>query len=199
MALQRLRDFDPNYRDYFGEHDVTGYDLYSGNDKVGTVEDLLVDENGQFRYFIVNTGLWIFGKKVLLPVGQTRISFDERRLYANGLTRDQVENLPAYDENSTVDYDYEEQVRGGYRSNRMDTAGMTGAAATSAAYDRNTYSYDRDPDLFNLNERDHQNLRLYEERLVANKTRQKTGEVAVGKRVESERANVEVHSKKKEW
>ena len=37
-----------------------------------------------------------------------------------------------------------------------------------------------------------QNLKLYEERLVASKTRQKTGDVAVGKRVETELAQVSV-------
>lgn len=192
MALHRLRDFDPNYREHFENQDVIGYDLYSGDDKIGTVDDLLVDENGQFRYFIINTGLWVFGKKVLLPVGQSRISYDDRRLYANGLSREQVENLPAYDENATVDYDYEEQVRGGYRSNVVDNMGAMAAPAAPATYDRDTYNYDRDPALFDLNERDHQNLRLYEERLIANKARQKTGDVAVGKRVTSERTSVEV-------
>lgn len=36
------------------------------------------------------------------------------------------------------------------------------------------------------------NIKLYEERLVADKKRAKTGEVAIGKRVETETANVSV-------
>lgn len=43
-----------------------------------------------------------------------------------------------------------------------------------------------------LNGDEPQNLKLYEERLVANKTRQKTGDVAVGKRVETEEAHISV-------
>lgn len=43
-----------------------------------------------------------------------------------------------------------------------------------------------------LNGHEPQNIKLYEERLVANKTRQKTGDVAVGKRVETELAQVSV-------
>jgi uncharacterized protein (TIGR02271 family) len=43
-----------------------------------------------------------------------------------------------------------------------------------------------------MNDRDHQTLRLYEERLIAGKSRQKTGEVAVGKRVETETQHVSV-------
>jgi uncharacterized protein (TIGR02271 family) len=43
-----------------------------------------------------------------------------------------------------------------------------------------------------MNDRDHQTLKLYEERLIANKNRVKTGEVSVGKHVESETARVSV-------
>ncbi|MDX2214584.1 MAG: DUF2382 domain-containing protein [Oculatellaceae cyanobacterium bins.114] len=211
MALYKLRDFNPDYRNYFDNQDILSFDLYNDNDKVGSIDELLVDEEGRFRYFVINTGVWVFGKKVLLPIGQSRISYSDRRVYVDSLTRDQVEHLPEFNNDMLVDYDYEENVRGVYRRPSTSTAETgatadygrtiesTGAvdtsanmAATPGMYDRDTYSYERDADLYNMNERDHQNLRLYEERLIANKTRQKTGEVAVGKRVETERANVEV-------
>lgn len=198
MALHKIKDFDPNYRDHFDNDDVVGLDLYAGNDKIGSVDDVLVDDNGEFRYLVVNTGIWVLGKKVLLPIGQARIAYGDRRVYAKGLTKAQVESLPEYDANKLVDYDHEEQVRNVYRPGVAATgAAATGVAATGVAagavgaYDRNTYSYDRDPALYNLND-EHQNLRLYQERLIANKTRQKTGEVAVGKRVETDTARVSV-------
>lgn len=231
MALHKIREFYPDYRDQFGDHDILGYSFYSGEDKVGSVDDLLVDDEGRFRYLIINTGAWIFGKKVMLPIGQSRIDYGNRRIYADGLTRDQAENLPEYDPDAALDYDYEERVRGNYRSNRpvsptmmntptMGTAGMgaAGMGATSldatpglydetanqnldrdvagldrpSTYNRDSYRYDYDPDLYNLNERDHETLRLYEERLIAGKTRQKTGEVAIGKHVETETQRVSV-------
>jgi uncharacterized protein (TIGR02271 family) len=43
-----------------------------------------------------------------------------------------------------------------------------------------------------MNEQDHQTLKLYQERLIANKKRVKTGEVTVGKHVETETARVSV-------
>lgn len=43
-----------------------------------------------------------------------------------------------------------------------------------------------------LSDHDHQQVNLYEERLIADKTRVKTGEVNVGKHVETETARVEV-------
>ena len=190
MALHRIRDFDPDYRQHFDEQDIIGYDLYAGAEKVGTVDDLLVDDTGKLRYLIVNTGLWILGKKVLLPIGRARFYGDNRKVVVNDLTRAQVESLPEYNGNMPVEYEHEEQVRNVYRPGVAASAPLD--AATPLNYDRNTYTYDRDPGLYNLNETDHQNLRLYEERLIANKTRQKTGEVAVGKRVETETATVSV-------
>ncbi|HTL89400.1 MAG TPA: DUF2382 domain-containing protein [Leptolyngbya sp.] len=182
MALHKIKDFDADYKTHFDNDDVIGFDLYSGTEKVGSVDDILVDDNGAFRYFVVHTGVWILGKTVLLPVAQGRIVYSERKVYASNLTKTQVENLPEYSADQVVDYDHEEKVRGVYRP------AMT---APAMSYDRDSYSYDREPDLYALND-DHQNLRLYQERLVASKTRQKTGEVAVGKHIETETANVSV-------
>lgn len=235
MALVKLEDFDPNYRESFDERDVKGMGVYAeGDEKIGTVSDALVDEEGHFRYFIVDLGFWIFGKKVLLPVGRSRVDYDADRIYAVGMTREQADHLPEYDNVEKLDYDYEEQVRGVYRtpasgasvspvtdavapintSAPLDapySTSMTGATvdqniyATSdevsapegigynpAAYTRDSYSYQQEPTLYNLNEQDHQTLKLYEERLIANKRRVKSGEVTVGKRVETETARVSV-------
>ncbi len=221
MSLHKIKDFDPDYADHFDE-DVIGLDLYSGNEKVGSVDDILVDENGSFRYFVIHTGAWILGKKTLLPIGRARVATNERRVYVDGLSKSQIESLPEYNEHSTVDYDREELTRQAYRS--PSTAGvaagagmgaMTGSMATDvpppgmtavdttttthgvpqdlpAIARRDDYSYDREPDLYDLNHSDRQTLKLYEERLIANKTRQKTGEVSIGKRVETETTNVSV-------
>lgn len=220
MALYKIKDFDPNYRDHFEGHDIKDLDLYSNNDKIGSVDDVLVDEEGRFRYLIINTGAWIFGKKVLLPIARVRIDYNSKRAYADGLSKEQVENLPEFNNDLKLDQTYEEQVRGVYRGSAanssmpLDTSSsvdspayldatpgmsmpqnMGGSAPlnTSASnYDLDAYDYDREPDLYQMNDRDHQNLRLYEERLIANKHRQKMGEVAVGKHVESETARVSV-------
>ncbi|MBE9165129.1 DUF2382 domain-containing protein [Tychonema sp. LEGE 06208] len=190
MTLQRLEEFYPNYQEeIFAGDDIKGFDVYAGDsdEKVGTVYDALVDESGRFRYLVIDTGIWIFGKKVLLPIGSARFDYGARRVYATGLrSKDQAERLPAYNELEPLDYDREEQVRGVYRNQG------TAATATPASYDRSNYSYDLDRPLYDTNEQQHQNLKLYEERLIANKTRAKTGEVAVGKRVETETARASV-------
>ena len=191
MALQRIEEFYPNYQEeIFAGDDIKGFDVFAGDsdEKVGSVYDALVDETGRFRYLVIDTGIWIFGKKVLLPIGSARFDYGARRVYATGLrSKAQAEQLPAYNELEPVDYDGEEKVRDVYRN--QDTVAST---ATPASYDRSNYSYDVDRPLYETNEQNHQNLKLYEERLVANKNRAKTGEVAVGKRVETETARASV-------
>ncbi len=193
MALLKLEDFDPNYRETFEGEDVKGLGVYAeGDEKIGTVSDVLVDENGHFRYLVVDLGFWIFGKKVLLPIGRTRIDYNADRVYAVGMTREQAENLPEYSDRMTADYDYEERVRGVYRTQPVEASAPVDTTADYSTYDRNSYNYDREPNLYGLNDRDHQTFRLYEERLIANKNRYKAGEVAVGKRIETETARVSV-------
>ena len=186
MALLKLSDAYPNYKqDIFGGDDIKGYDVYSETEeKVGSVYDALVDDSGRFRYFVIDTGFWVFGKKVMVPMGRIRIDYDRHRVYVTGMTKEEVERMPEYDENRAIDYDYEEGIRNVFRP--------TAAAATRPTYDRNTYNYDYDRDLYQANEGNNQKLKLYEERLLANKERQKTGEVVVGKRIETETAQVSV-------
>jgi uncharacterized protein (TIGR02271 family) len=224
MALHRIKDFDPDYKNHFHEGDLKGLDVYSGTEKVGSVDDILVDDEGEFRYLVINTGAWIFGKKVLLPIGRARVNSARNRVEAMNLTKSQVEGLPEFKDDMTADYEHEEHVRRVYRpSNPMGTtplessasldspaalgAGYTGyssapattntppAIDTSAGYqgyDRDTYSYEHEPDLYGMHDEEQQTLRLYQERLVANKVRQKAGEVAIGKHVETETASVSV-------
>jgi uncharacterized protein (TIGR02271 family) len=251
MALYKLHDFDPSYRDSFDGDDVKGLDVYtnSNDEKIGKIYDALVDDNGNFRYLIVDMGFWVFGKKVLLPIGQARIAQSDRRVYAK-LSKQQVESLPEFTDELKIDQGYEEQVRGVYRPSPSASAAATGLAGmpqdssyvapaagtlpvdtlakdpsfvidrnpgvvaeadrpnlgdrignavdnigdrlTGNGNDHEAYTYDRDPELFNVNDVDHQNIRLYQERLFANKQRQKTGEVMVGKRVETDTQRVSV-------
>jgi uncharacterized protein (TIGR02271 family) len=187
-ALYKIADLYPNYKEQiFGDDDLKGYSVYSDTEeKVGNVYDLLVDRTGHFRYFVVNIGFLGIGKKILLPVGYATVDHGRNRIYAKGFTKEQAQNLPEYNDNMTVDYDYEERVRNSYRTPTTTTG------TTSPTYNRSDYSYDREPNLFETNEQNHQRLKLYEERLIANKERMKTGDVTVGKRVETETAQVSV-------
>lgn len=205
--LHKVSDFDANYQQTFEGNDIKGMGVYAQGteERIGTVGDILVDEQGQFRYFIVDLGFWIFGKRVLLPVGRAQVDSKANRVYAVGMTRDQAEALPEYREDRALDYDYEENVRGVYRTetpleasargDATSAAAMTGAMASqpnTPTYNRDTYKYEQEPSLYDTSNHADQTLKLYQERLIANKRRLKTGEVAIGKHVESETQRVAV-------
>lgn len=225
MALLKLKDFDPNYRETFGDDGITDFSVYSDvtDEKIGSVKDILVDEtSGKFRYLIVDLGFWIFGKKVLLPIGISRIDSSQERVYARGLTKDQAKNLPEFSDDLKIDYDYEERVRGIYRTPANDTlvnpvapvapydpmglgvvaaldvpsgipiSGMVSEQPSYTANARDIYDYENDSSLYGINDTDHQSIKLYEERLIANKKRTKIDEVEIGKHVETETARVSV-------
>jgi uncharacterized protein (TIGR02271 family) len=229
MALLKIKDFDPDYTSTLGGEDIKGYDVYTEGtqEKIGTVDDILVDENtGEFRYLLVALGVGTIGKKVLLPVGRSLMKPNVARVYAR-ISKEQAYNLPELESETTVDYDYEERVRGVYRPNAtmssttvssvepmvpvdtsapLETSAPLSTDATYSAsgtnaipapvsqptYNRDTYTYQQEPSLYEMNPTDHQTLRLYEERITANKRRIKTGEVAIGKHVETETAQVSV-------
>jgi uncharacterized protein (TIGR02271 family) len=182
MPLYKLADFDSNYQETFGGNDIKSLDLYTESEiKIGSVADVLVDDDGKFRYLAINVMYDSVGKTILLPIGLSRIDYNRDRVYVDGLSKEQVEHLPEYREDITADYDYEEKVRQAYRS-----------ASNEVNYDRDTYSYQQDADLYDLNQRENQTFKLYEERLIANKNRHKTGEVSIGKHIESETETISV-------
>ncbi|WOD39136.1 DUF2382 domain-containing protein [Nodosilinea sp. E11] len=220
MPLQRLKDYYPDYRDTLADGQMKSIDSYSvyaqRDDRVGTAKDLLVDESGRFRYLVIDTGPWIFGKNVLLPIGLARFDYSQDRIYVSGLSKEQVENLPEYREDTIVDDRYENQVRGHYqpiaqgRSNRQflgtnydapnDANRMNPLEASTLETSKQqkvvksdvaATPYDREPSFYGLSDEDnHGPLRLYEERLVSHRDRKKVGEVSVGKRVTAETAEI---------
>ncbi|MEM7592035.1 MAG: DUF2382 domain-containing protein [Cyanobacteria bacterium P01_A01_bin.83] len=200
MALVKIADIYPDYKeDIFGGEDLKNFSVYDySNDKIGSVHDIIVDDSGRFRYLVIDTGFWIFGKKVLLPVGRASIDYSEHRVYANGFTKEQAENLPEYSDDMTIDYNYEEDVRMVYRGAEHDkdtvyvNEGNT-EGYDSGAYNKESYDYEHEPSLYAHQDMDdRQSLKLYEERLIANKERFRAGTVTVGKRVETETASVSV-------
>ncbi|PSB17915.1 DUF2382 domain-containing protein [Phormidesmis priestleyi ULC007] len=187
MPLITLEDFYPTYREGHSDSksEIKGFEActQTGN-KVGTIADILVDDQaGRFRYLVVDLGLSGSNKKVLLPIGLAHINYTDDRVYVDGLSREQIEHLPELNNLEWIDHHYEEQVRDVYRPV---------AKTTQKAVTPSVHHYEQDPDLYAVNDTQHQSLKLYEERLIANKQRQKTGEVAIGKHVETETARVSV-------
>ena len=188
MSLQSIAEFSPDY--YQGsslDNDLVSRPVFiaSTEEEIGTIEDILVDDSGRFRYLVISAGEWFDGQKFLLPVGLCRAYGENNSVAIIGIDDKQVlQQTPPY-QGDSIDYDYEEGIRNIYRQFMT-----TNDSATS--YDRDSYSYENEPELYQISAEDNQTIKFYEERLITDKQRHQAGEVTIGKRVETEVAEVEI-------
>ena len=58
------------------------------------------------RLVVVDTGPWIFGKKVMLPAGVIgKVDYDEEKVFVNR-SKDQIKNAPEFDDSVIADEQY---------------------------------------------------------------------------------------------
>ncbi|NED86183.1 PRC-barrel domain containing protein [Streptomyces sp. SID11233] len=97
--------------------DLIGYKVEATDGSIGKVDKHSDDVNSS--YLVVDTGVWIFGKHVLLPAGTVRtVDQAERKIFVD-LTKDQIKDSPEFDKDKHVgDAGYHEQVGGYYGSHR---------------------------------------------------------------------------------
>ena len=88
--------------------DLTGFTVEAIDGKIGKVDEGTQEVGGS--YLVVDTGPWIFGKKVLLPAGVVeRIDSDEEKVHV-AMTKDQIKDSPEFDENTYRDQSYRNSV-----------------------------------------------------------------------------------------
>src|SRR5688572_30817146 len=76
--------------------DIAGFGVEALDGSIGKVDEATY-ETGR-SYLIVDTGPWIFGRKVMLPAGVVlRIDKAEELVYVNR-TKDQIKDSPEYDD-----------------------------------------------------------------------------------------------------
>lgn len=108
MTLMTIDEFYAKSSNQTGSYRVKGFgvrsDLVAGvltnktEEKIGTVADVLLDEDGRIQYVIVALGTTA-GRQVLLPADRVRIDYDQQCVYAGGMTKEQAEFLPEFDPN----------------------------------------------------------------------------------------------------
>ena len=83
---------------------VVGYGVEALDGSIGKVDDATYDVSGSF--IIVDTGPWIFGKKVMLPAGVIRdVNHDDETILVHR-TKDEIKNSPEYDERMLDNEEY---------------------------------------------------------------------------------------------
>jgi hypothetical protein len=92
--------------------DLTGFEVEAKDGSIGSVDEA-TNELGA-SYVVVDTGPWIFGKRVLLPAGVIeRIDRDRERVVVNR-TRDEIKDAPEYDPELGVTTVYRQQLSSYY-------------------------------------------------------------------------------------
>ena len=92
--------------------DFTGYSVEAIDGGIGKVDEATYETSRS--YIVVDTGPWIFGKKVLLPAGIIeRVDPDSETVYVKR-SKDEIKNAPEFDEASYRDETYRTQVGGHY-------------------------------------------------------------------------------------
>ncbi|MBT2385149.1 PRC-barrel domain containing protein [Streptomyces sp. ISL-11] len=107
-----LWDYQPT-ADYVPGTSLTGYKVEATDGHIGKV-DKHSDEVGS-AYLIVDTGVWIFGKHVLLPAGTiTRVDPVEEKIHV-GRTKAEIKDAPEFQlDKHAGDPDYHRQIGGYY-------------------------------------------------------------------------------------
>lgn len=87
-----------------------GHKLGAKDGEIGQVKDFYFDDlNWAIRYLVVDTGLWLPERQVLLsPHSLGRLDQAEKILHVN-LTRKQIEDSPSIDTHKPVSRQYEEE------------------------------------------------------------------------------------------
>jgi hypothetical protein len=75
-----------------GGADLSGFEVEARDGKIGKIDDATGEAGSS--YVVVDTGPWIFGKKVMLPAGVIRgVDRDEKIVYVDR-TKDEIKNAP---------------------------------------------------------------------------------------------------------
>jgi hypothetical protein len=110
------------YRDTtITQRNLSGLSVEAIDGKIGKVDEATNDVGASF--IVVDTGPWIFGKKVMLPAGVVRdVDMDTETVFVNR-TKDQIKDAPEYDEDKFRD----EASRNTYRDQLGSYYGSGGA------------------------------------------------------------------------
>jgi hypothetical protein len=92
--------------------DLVGFSIEARDGSIGKVDESTADAGKS--YLVVDTGPWIFGRKVLLPARTVdRIDVDTRTVFVDR-TKEEIKNAPEFDPERGIDPAYQDELGGYY-------------------------------------------------------------------------------------
>jgi hypothetical protein len=94
-----------SYRDQsWSTENLVGYHVEALDGGIGKIDEATNDVS--VSYLVIDTGPWIFGKKVMLPAGiVSGVDHDAEQIFVNR-TKDQIKNAPEFDADLYLDESY---------------------------------------------------------------------------------------------
>jgi hypothetical protein len=88
--------------------DIAGFSVEALDGDIGKVDKATNEVGGS--YLVVDTGPWIFGKKVLLPAGVVKdVDLDAETVFVARM-KEQIKNAPEFDEDRFEDEGYRSEL-----------------------------------------------------------------------------------------
>lgn len=106
-------------------HRLLGFSIGAIDGEIGHVKDFCFDDKSwTVRYLVVETGNWLFGRKVLIsPVALLQPNWDKKTFPVN-LTKEQVQSSPDVDLNQPLSFDETESLYSHYSWPYPEEAGI---------------------------------------------------------------------------
>jgi hypothetical protein len=96
------------YQEVVEPVDIVGYSVEAADGSIGKVDEATYDAGSS--YIVVDTGPWIFGKKVMVPAGAVElIDIDNKTVKVNR-TKDEIKNSPGWDPDHFSQPDYRQKL-----------------------------------------------------------------------------------------
>ena len=88
--------------------DLTGFSVEALDGSIGKVDEATYEVGRS--YIVVDTGPWIFGKKVMIPAGIVRGVDESDKVVFVNRTKEQIKQAPEYDDALTTDDTYRQDL-----------------------------------------------------------------------------------------
>ena len=99
---------DPSLATSLTQQEITGYDVEALDGSIGKIDDDTLEADS--GHLVVDTGPWIFGKKVMLPAGVIKtVDHVNERVFVNR-TKDEIKNAPEFDDSIRNDETYRTEL-----------------------------------------------------------------------------------------
>ncbi|TWA82505.1 sporulation protein YlmC with PRC-barrel domain [Azospirillum brasilense] len=115
---------------------MMGKNVYgSDNEKVGEVEDVILDSNGQARQLVISSGgfLGIGEKQIAVDIGNATWDAQQERVQLSGMTRDQVKDMAEFEYSDTTTSLNRNKDKAGDTVNGAASRSSTGTSGTMTA------------------------------------------------------------------